>query len=110
MWFHQLATILFLSHIVTVEGHPGVVADGRGSCGIEYSTFDQSYYIPDIEEAWYVRRVSTCSSPSFWTSFDVTKQNQQLYIAVISPEIIRFQDNIQFHALVIWSGCDNKHN
>jgi len=91
-----------------VHGHPGAVADGRATCGSEYSTPETAYTIPDIREAWYIRRVATCTQPAFWTRFDITKeqnddgQGQKVYIAVISPQIDRFEDDLQFHG--IWYG------
>ena len=82
--------------------HPGAVADGRATCGTEYSTSAKSYTIPDIQEAWYLRRIATCANPVFWSTFDIVEEEQDIYIAVISPEIERFEDELEFHA--IWYG------
>ncbi|CAJ1929944.1 unnamed protein product [Cylindrotheca closterium] len=97
-----------------VKAHPGAVAEGRATCGVEYSTPDSAYVIPDIAEAWYIRRVSTCESPVFWTKFEVTASGttataqaeaaQQLYIAAISPEIDRFRDQLKFHGVLYGPG------
>lgn len=90
----------------SASAHPGAVADGRASCGVEYSTPETAYIIPDIQEAWYLRRAATCESSFFWTAFDVIEEGQELYIAVISPEIQRFQDNLKFHAILYGPGIE----
>lgn len=90
----------FLLATQQVNAHPGAVAEGRATCGVEYSTPDTAYAIPDIAEAWYKRRISTCQAPEFWVQFEVASENQQLYIAAISPEIDRFRDQIQFHGIL----------
>jgi hypothetical protein len=102
-----VASTLFLIVVPEAQAHPGAVADGRASCVTEYTTPATAYEIPDVTEAWYVRRVATCQSPVFWTKFDITEPNQDLYIAVISPEIDRFRDNLQFHALLYGPGVSD---
>lgn len=92
--------------LAAVRAHPGAVADGRASCGTEYSTAESAYIIPDIKEAWFLRRAATCESPDFWVAFDVVDEGQQLYFAVISPEIERFQDNLKFHAILYGPGIE----
>ena len=104
LWKVQSAALLLLLRFVTISAHPGAIASGRASCGTEYSTAENAYIIPDIREAWYLRRISTCESPVFWTKFEVTSQNQPIYIAVISPEIERFQDQLQFHGILYGPG------
>jgi hypothetical protein len=99
-----LVVVLLATLSKGVRCHPGAVADGRATCGTEYSTPESAYAIPDITESWYLRRVATCEAPVFWTTFDVVEQGQQLYFAVISPEIERFEDKIQFHALLYGPG------
>mmetsp|Transcript_40049 Transcript_40049/g.96706 ORF Transcript_40049/g.96706 Transcript_40049/m.96706 type:complete len:535 (+) Transcript_40049:107-1711(+) len=84
--------------------HPGAVADGRASCGEEYSTAENAYTIPDIREAWYLRRLATCSNPVFWTKFEVVESYQPIYIAVISPELERFEDELQFNGILYGPG------
>ena len=61
------------------EAHPGAIADGRATCGVEYSTAQGAYRIPDIGEAWYLRRIATCEQPVFWTTFDIQEQGQELH-------------------------------
>ena len=90
--------------IVVVHGHPGGVANGRASCGIEYSKPDVAYKIPDVQEAWYLRRIATCESPVFWTQFEIKDVNQPLYVAVISPELERFTDQLKFHGILYGPG------
>lgn len=101
--FHSVLLLPFIS-MAQVQAHPGAVAEGRATCGVEYSTSDAAYVIPDIAEAWYIRRVSTCESPVFWTKFEVTSASQQLYISAISPEIDRFRDQLQFHGILYGPG------
>eukprot|EP00529_Nitzschia_sp_RCC80_P016148 CAMPEP_0113444674 /NCGR_PEP_ID=MMETSP0014_2-20120614/2789_1 /TAXON_ID=2857 /ORGANISM="Nitzschia sp." /LENGTH=664 /DNA_ID=CAMNT_0000335695 /DNA_START=5 /DNA_END=1996 /DNA_ORIENTATION=+ /assembly_acc=CAM_ASM_000159 len=84
--------------------HPGAVADGRASCGEEYSTTENAYTIPDIREAWYLRRLATCSNPVFWTKFEVVESGQPIYVAVISPELERFEDELQFNGILYGPG------
>lgn len=98
-----LSTLLLVLS-TSVHGHPGAVADGRATCGSEYSTHESAYEIPDMKESWYIRRVATCESPVFWTSFDVVDEGQEIYFAVISPEIARFEDKLRFHALLYGPG------
>jgi len=87
----------------TTIAHPGAVANDRATCGTEYSTSAQAYNIPDIQDAWYLRRIATCANPVFWSTFDIVEESEQeVYIAVISPEIERFEDELEFHA--IWYG------
>ena len=93
-----------------VLAHPGGVADGRASCGEEYSTADKAYTVPDIREAWYLRRLATCSNPVFWTEFEVVEQDQQIYIAVISPELERFEDQLQFNGILYGPGLSPNGN
>lgn len=101
--FYSVLLLPFIS-AAQVQAHPGAVAEGRATCGVEYSTSDAAYVIPDIAEAWYIRRVSTCESPVFWTKFEVTSASQQLYISAISPEIDRFRDQLQFHGILYGPG------
>jgi hypothetical protein len=86
------------------EAHPGAIADGRAMCGKEYSTAQSAYRIPDIEEAWYLRRIATCEQPVFWTTFDIVEQGQQLYIATITPKLERFKDKLTFNAILYGPG------
>lgn len=90
--------------LVDVHAHPGAVAQGRATCGVEYSTPSIAYIIPDMKEAWYLRRVSTCESPVFWATFSISEANQELYLATIAPEIHRFRDGLQFHAILYGPG------
>ena len=100
----------FFNTILTVHAHPGGVANGRATCGTEYSTSATAYEIPDITEAWYLRRIATCDAPVFWTKFDITEANQPLYIAVISPEIERFEDQLDFHGILYGPGINGDDN
>ena len=86
------------------EAHPGAIAEGRATCGVEYSTAGTAYRIPDIEEAWFLRRVATCAQPVFWNSFDITRAGQPLYIAAITPKLKRFQDKLSFNAILYGPG------
>lgn len=104
------AALLLLLHGRVVEAHPGGVADGRATCGTEYSTSGSAYEIPDIQEAWYLRRVATCESPVFWTKFEVVSPDQPIYIAVISPEIERFQDELLFHGILYGPGITGSNS
>jgi len=97
-----VATLLIT--VAPVKAHPGAVADGRATCGSEYSTPETAYNIPDMTEAWYLRRIATCASPQFWTTFEITAAKQPFYIAVISPKIERFQDQLQFHGILYGNG------
>jgi len=87
-----------------VEGHPGAFAEGRATCGDEYSKFAGAYDLPDVKEAWFLRRISTCEKPEFWMSFDVAKEGQPIYIATISPELSRFTDKLVFNAILYGPG------
>ena len=109
--FIILPSLLLLLLVVVVHAHPGAVAQGRATCGVEYSTPEQAYIIPDMKEAWYLRRVSTCESPVFWATFSISEANQELYLATIAPEIHRFRDGLQFHAILYGPGVDvNEEN
>jgi hypothetical protein len=99
-----LLLLLLHGRVEVVEAHPGGVADGRATCGTEYSTAGSAYEIPDIQQAWYLRRMATCDSPVFWTKFEVVSPDQPIYIAVISPEIARFQDELLFHGILYGPG------
>ena len=88
------------------EAHPGAIADGRAMCGQEYSTAESAYRIPDIEEAWYLRRIATCEQPVFWTTFDIQEQGQELYIATITPKLERFKDKLTFNAILYGPGVN----
>jgi hypothetical protein len=99
--------LLLLLSVTSVGAHPGGIAYGRATCGSEYSTPNSPYVIPDIKEAWFLRRIATCSQPSFWTSFDVTEKGQPIYIAVITPELERFQDRLSFNAILYGPGLDS---
>ena len=59
------ATILLLL-ATQVFAHPSAIGGGRGSCGAEYDTPETAYYLPDISESWYLRRIATCDKPVFW--------------------------------------------
>ena len=108
LYLLSILTILLLSlPIPTTHAHPGAVADGRATCGTEYSTPLTAYTIPDVAEAWFLRRVATCENPVFWTRFEITQTNQQLYLAVISPEIQRFQDQLTWNAILYGPGLTN---
>ena len=100
----QVGVALCSASTITVLAHPGGVANGRATCGTEYSTPDTAYLIPDITEAWYLRRIATCESPVFWTTFEITQENQPLYIAVISPALERFEDQLDFHGILYGPG------
>jgi hypothetical protein len=99
------AMVLTLFHqIYLVHSHPGGFSAGRGSCGQEYSTLDQAFEVADIAEAWYVRRIATCSAPYLWTSWVTKKEAQEVYIAANIPEIARFNDNLQFNGILFGPG------
>ena len=96
-----LLVAVWSTAILVAHAHPGGVANGRATCGTEYSTPDTAYLIPDVREAWYLRRIATCESPVFWTQFEITESSAQpLYIAVISPELERFEDQLHFHGIL----------
>ena len=97
-----LALLLVLP--VVVRSHPGAIAEGRASCGAEYGTASAAYLIPDVREAWFVRRIATCEAPVFWTMFDITQEQQELYIAVITPELPRFKDRLVFNGILYGPG------
>jgi hypothetical protein len=85
-------------------GHPGGIKEGRASCGKEYHSAETAFVVHDVKEAWYLRRISTCEAPFFWTRFSIEDASQQVYIAAISPEILRFQDQLEFHAVLFGPG------
>lgn len=97
--------VLFAS-LHCASAHPGAVANGRASCGVEYSRAETSYIIPEIRDAWYLRRLATCQAPVFWNAFNVTRPRQQIYVAVISPQIQRFTDRLQFHMIMYGPGVN----
>jgi hypothetical protein len=103
-WLLFLLSVPILPRGSLVGAHPGAIAHGRPTCGSEYATMDTSFLIPDIKEAWYLRRIATCSQPVFWTTFDVTDAGQKIYIAAISPELKRFQDKLVFNAIIYGPG------
>ena len=86
------------------EAHPGAIAEGRATCGNEYSGPGSAYRIPDVTEAWFLRRVATCAQPVFWNTFDITKEGQPLYIAAITPKLERFRDKLEFNAILYGPG------
>ena len=102
-----LSAFLLLLLVAGVRGHSDGVASGRATCGSEYSSPESAFVIPDSTEAWYLRRVATCEAPVFWTTFDVVEEDQELYVAVVSPKMERFEEddnNFQFHALLYGPG------
>ena len=64
-----LAPLLLAAMSAHVFAHPSAIGGGRGSCGAEYDTPDKAYYLPDISESWYLRRIATCDKPVFWQRF-----------------------------------------
>ena len=105
MMSYSILLSLFISlHLHSSNAHPGGFTQGRASCGSEYSTLNQAFEIFDIAEAWYVRRLSTCSSPYLWTTFETTTKNQEVYVAANIPEIARFNDNLKFNGILFGPG------
>ena len=102
----MMAAIQWQEHGIA-DAHPGAVAEGRATCGSEYSTAEKAYVVPDIKEAWFLRRIATCEQPVFWTSFDVKTANQEIYIAAISPELARFKDRIAFNGILYGPGVSS---
>lgn len=99
------SVLFFVVVLVTqTEAHPGAMAEGRGSCDAEFNTAGTAFHIPDIREAWYVRRVGTCSHPFFWVTFDTTSVNQQVTFVAASPEVADFQDKLDFNAVLFGPG------
>lgn len=98
------ALLLLAAAVGRAFGHPGGIRDGRASCGREFDSPDSAFVIVDITEAWYLRRASTCESPFFWASFRVETDEQRVYIATISPEISRFEDRLNFNAVLFGPG------
>lgn len=93
-----------------VSAHPGGIAYGRAICGSEYTTPEEPYIVPDIAEAWYLRKIATCEHPYFWTKFEIAAADQPLYIAAISPQIARFQDKIRFNAILYGPGVSSSQD
>ena len=101
----SLALLLLLAAaLAPASAHPGAIAEGRATCGAEYTDASSAYVIPDLKEAWYIRRIATCEEPEFWVTFDVEKEGQQLYIAAITPELERFKDKLAFNAVLYGPG------
>jgi hypothetical protein len=100
----QLVLLALLALLSGARAHPGAIAEGRATCGSEYSTPQTAYRIPDIKESWFLRRVATCEAPVFWTTFDVETEGQKLYIATITPELPRFKDKHVFNAILYGPG------
>jgi hypothetical protein len=97
--------VFLLSLLLPVaRAHPGAIAEGRATCGTEYSSPTSAYFVPNVKEAWFLRRISTCEAPAFWTRFDITEETQQLYIATITPELMRFKDRLTFNAILYGPG------
>ncbi|CAD7944663.1 unnamed protein product [Amoebophrya sp. A120] len=84
--------------------HPGAIAYGRASCGVEYSVPQNAYRISNVKEAFFIRRVQTLEHPYFWTEFDVTETNQDVYLCAWTPEIARFRDRLFFNGYIFGPG------
>eukprot|EP00746_Dinoflagellata_sp_MGD_P007151 gnl/MRDRNA2_/MRDRNA2_114112_c0_seq1.p1 gnl/MRDRNA2_/MRDRNA2_114112_c0~~gnl/MRDRNA2_/MRDRNA2_114112_c0_seq1.p1 ORF type:complete len:498 (-),score=96.06 gnl/MRDRNA2_/MRDRNA2_114112_c0_seq1:274-1722(-) len=99
----MISAVLGVCILRLASAHPSAVAGGRPTCGAEFDSPLNAYVVPDITEAWYLRRIATCASPYFWITWNGTA-NSDLYIAVISPEIERFADKLQYHAILFGPG------
>ena len=95
---------------LAVVTHPGGFSGGRGSCGTEYTSPVDAFNLPDMSEAWYVRRMATCASPFMWLSWETTSDAQQVYVAASAPAVSRFMDRLQFNGVLFGPGlprCDD---
>jgi len=95
-----LAPLLLAAMSAHVFAHPSAIGGGRGSCGAEYDTPDKAYYLPDISESWYLRRIATCDKPVFWQRFDSREHSplrNVLYIGGTTPLIKRYADTFKLN-------------
>eukprot|EP00662_Eupelagonemidae_sp_cell21_P045204 gene45204-26455_t len=74
--------VLLLLLAASTLAHPGGIAGGRASCGAEFDAPGRAFVIPTVDEAW----------------------KQEVYVAVITPEIARFRDQHRFHAVLLGPG------